>query len=100
MTKLPVPLVFDWNEGNRDKNLIKHNVQFKESEEVFFNEPIKFLIDKKHSQKENRFFALGLTNKKRKLIISFAFRGKKIRIISARDQSKKERRLYEEKFNS
>ena len=87
------PLEFDWNKHNQFKNWEKHKVDYRECEQVFFNKPINFLYDKKHSQKEKRFIALGTTDKGRKLIITFIIRNKKIRIISARNQSRKERRL-------
>lgn len=90
------PSEFDWDEGNRDKNWRKHRVDWKETEEVFANEPIKIFKDIRHSQKENRYTALGITNKGRKLYLVFTIRNNKIRIISARNQSRKERRLYEE----
>lgn len=85
---------FDWNKGNIDKNLVKHKVDFREAEEIFFNKPVKFYPDTKHSQKEERFIALGVTSKSRKLTIIFTKRKNKIRIISARDQNKRERRQY------
>lgn len=94
MKKLPIPVSFDWDKGNIDKNWIKHKVHFKEAEEIFFNKPLRTFKDKRHSQKEDRFVALGETNKRRKLYIVFTFRNRKARIISARNQSKKERRLY------
>ena len=53
---------FDWDDGNIEKNWIKHKVSFKECEEIFFNEPLLILDDIKHSQKEYRYFALGKTN--------------------------------------
>lgn len=95
MAKLPVPVSFDWDEGNIEKNWKKHSVHYKEAEEVFLNKPLKTFQDVKHSQKEDRFVALGTTNKKRRLYITFMIREQKIRVISARDQSKKERRVYE-----
>lgn len=95
MAKIPSPIAFDWDLGNLDKNWKKHKVSFRETEEIFFNKPIKFFEDAKHSQKENRFVALGITNKKRRLCIIFMIRAEKIRIISARTQSKKEREIYE-----
>ena len=97
MRKLPAPLSFDWDEGNLSKNWQKHEVHFKEAEEIFFNRPVKIYSDSSHSAKEKRFLTYGITNKGRKLTIIFTFRNKKIRIISARDQSKKERRLYDKK---
>ena len=104
MEKLLVPLRFDWDQGNIEKNWQKHKVHFKEVEEVFFNKPLIILEDIKHSQIEGRFIALGITNENRNLYIVFTVRSDKIskaflriRIISARDQSKDERRLYAEK---
>ena len=98
--KLPIPLSFDWNKGNVDKNFIKHKVSCREAEEVFFDEGVLILIDINHSQKEERFVALGTTNKGKKLIISFTIREDKVRIISARDQSRKERKFYEQETKS
>jgi len=88
---------FDWDEGNRDKNYQKHKVSFKEAEEIFFNRPLKIFKDKKHLQVEERFIALGKTDNGRKLFIAFTIRKNKLRIISARNQSRKERKIYEKK---
>jgi len=90
------PLAFDWDEANKDKNWVKHEVDFRECEQVFLNRPLKTFCDIKHAQKEDRFIALGITNKKRKLYLVFTIRNSKIRIISARNQSRKERRIYEQ----
>lgn len=98
--KLPVPLSFEWDEGNRDKNYKKHKVHYKETEELFFNKPVIIYEDVSHSQTEQRYSALGITKKMRKLYVTFTIRNSKIRIISARDQSKNERRLYEKKTNT
>lgn len=95
--KLPIPISFDWNKGNIDKNWEKHKVHFKEAEEIFFNKPLKIYKDIKHSQKEDRYIAFGVTNQGRKLNISFTTRNNKIRVISARDQSTKERKIYAKK---
>lgn len=54
---------FDWDVGNSVKNWIKHQVSVKESEQVFFNEPIIVLEDIKHSKGESRFYLLGKTDK-------------------------------------
>ena len=91
------PLSFDWDEHNQDKNWHKHQVKFRECEQIFSNKQLKIFIDIKHSQIEPRFTALGKTNRGRKLIITFTIRNKKIRIISARNQSHQERKLYEAK---
>jgi hypothetical protein len=93
--KLPIPISFNWDKGNVDKNWKKHQVHFKEAEEIFFNRPLKIFSDKGHSIKEQRFAALGVTNLKRRLTIIFIYRNNKIRVISARNQSQKERGEYE-----
>lgn|SRR3989344_3052722 len=93
--KFPVPLGFDWDTGNIEKSWGKHKVYHKEAEEVFFNKPLKIFRDKKHSADETRFVAYGINSSNRKLTLVFTIRKQKIRIISARDQSKKERRVYE-----
>ena|SRR3989338_2817177 len=94
---LKKPLTFDWDEGNKEKNVKKHNVQNNETEEVFFNNPV-LLKDKEHSEREERFFAFGYTDKGRQLIISFTLRGEKqekIRPIMSRDQNKREKEFYQ-----
>lgn len=97
MKKTPTPIRFDWDEGNIEKNWEKHGVHQKEAEEVFTNKPIKIYVDIKHSQAEERFVALGKSNLSRKLYLVFTVRNEQIRIISARNQSNKERKFYEEK---
>lgn len=87
---------FDWDEGNLDKNWIKHRVSSVECEEVFFNFPLMLSDDEKHSKEEKRYYVLGQTNNGRNLFISFTVRDKQIRVISARDMSRKERKIYGE----
>ncbi len=86
---------FDWDEGNKEKNWEKHHVTIKEAEEVFANKPYYLTRDQEHSQKEERFSILGVTNKKRLLAVFFTIRNNNIRVISARDQDRKERKTYE-----
>lgn len=85
---------FEWNRGNIGKNK-KHNVEDKEAEEVFLDDRKVILKDLLHSGKEERFIILGKTKKGRLLYLVFTKRRNKIRIISARDISKKEVHLYE-----
>ncbi|MBF0553110.1 MAG: BrnT family toxin [Nitrospirae bacterium] len=91
---------FEWDAGNKDKNQLKHNVHWLECEEVFFNWPLIVKQDTLHSKAESRYAALGKTVRNRLLVIVFTIRDKKIRIISARDMSKKERNIYEEKIKN
>jgi hypothetical protein len=87
---------FEWDEGNRDKNWINHQVTTGECEEVFFNLPLFLQADLTHSEREARSFVLGHTNEGRYLFIVFTIRSDKIRVISARDMSNKERTAYGE----
>ncbi|MFC1744520.1 BrnT family toxin [Candidatus Riflebacteria bacterium] len=86
---------FDWDDANREKNWQKHGITHLEAEELFFNIPVLVSPDKKHSKKEMRFYTLGKTNSNRWLFIVFTVRKNLIRVISARDMTGKERRVYE-----
>ncbi|HBE91277.1 MAG TPA: hypothetical protein DDW55_01665 [Gammaproteobacteria bacterium] len=88
---------FDWDEGNYRKNE-KHGVSMAEAEQVFFNTPLLMMEDPKHSSQESRYHALGKSDDKRPLHITFTLRnaGEKIRVISARDMHRKERVIYEQ----
>ncbi len=86
---------FQWDEHNAKKNWQKHKVTPAECEEIFFNRPLLVADDVRHSQSERHFFAIGKTDLDRKLFIVFTVRKKLIRIISARNMNKKEKRRYE-----
>jgi len=87
---------FEWDKGNSDKSWIRHHVTQGECEQVFFNEPIVVSSDIKHSQTEGRWYVLGKTDGERLLFIVFTIRKNRIRVISARDANKKERKIYDE----
>lgn len=86
---------FEWDAGNARKN-DKHGVSAGEAEQVFFNAPLLLLADEKHSQDEARHHALGTTDAGRVLHITFTLRQSLIRVISARDASRKERASYDQ----
>jgi len=88
---------FEWDEHNAEKNWKKHSVSFSESEEIFSNPPLLVADDLKHSEKEKRFLALGQTYAKRLLYVVLTIRGANIRVISARDMNRKERKEYEDR---
>jgi uncharacterized DUF497 family protein len=85
---------FEWDEHNKEKNKLKHSVDWFEAEEIFANVPIIFFYDTKHSRSEVRYVAFGKTDGGRLLLVVFTVRGQKVRVISARDQNKKEREYY------
>jgi uncharacterized protein len=96
MLDLSQALGFDWDDGNSLKSAERHSVSQAEAEQVFADENLLLAEDVKHSQDEARYHALGRTVEARLLQVTFALRenGKKIRVISARDMSRKERVLY------
>jgi len=93
---------FDWNQGNINKNWVRHGVTDSECEQVFFNQPLIILPDLKHSIQEERFYALGRTDSDRTMFVVFSLRKKLVRVISARDMNRKEKKEYKkyEKENS
>ena len=85
---------FQWDKANAEKNWLKHSVTPFECEQIFFNTPLIVADDEKHSQREDRYYALGKTDKDKLLFIVFIIRNNNIRVISARNMNKKERQVY------
>lgn len=83
---------FEWDKYNSEKIKKNHDVKSFECEQVSFNLPVIAGDDEKHSETENRFYVLGQTDSGRLLFLVFTVRKNKLRVISARDMNKKERR--------
>lgn len=88
---------FEWDRDKAAANLRKHGVSFEEASSVFgdalaitFNDPL-------HSVGEHRYLAFGVSHSGVLLVVSFAERRKRIRIISARRATRAERNIYEER---
>ena len=86
---------FEWDDHNADKIWSKHHIAPSECEQIFFNLPIIIADDEKHSKKEKRYYALGHTDINRLLFVVFTVRKDRIRVISARNMSRKERKVYQ-----
>lgn len=89
---------FQWDAGNGRKSADKHAVSQSEAEQIFFNEPLLLVADARHSRSEQRLHAIGRTEDGRILHVTFTLRDEDrlIRVISARDASRKERTRYEQ----
>jgi uncharacterized protein len=87
---------FDWDDGNVRKSSDRHGVTQLEAEQIFIDPKLLILADEKHSSEKIRYQAYGETAAGRKLQISFTLRddASMIRVISARDMSRKERARY------
>jgi len=86
---------FDWDEANGPKIWTKHEVSPMECEQVFFNLPVVADHDERHSSFEIRYYVLGQTDAGRRLFVVVTVREEHLRVISARDMSRKERKVYE-----
>ncbi|MGD0488893.1 MAG: BrnT family toxin [Syntrophorhabdales bacterium] len=87
---------FEWDRGNIEKNWERHRVAYVECEEVLLSGQFIITKDTAHSIAEDRYRVLGKTDEGRILFLAFTLRGGKIRVITARDANKKERKTYEE----
>ena len=91
---------FIWDTGNHIKNVLKHSVSNEECEAIFVNRFGIVFDDVRHSIQEARYIIIGPTGESRILTISFTIRNNFVRVISARDASRKERKIYEETFKT
>lgn len=87
---------FEWDEDKATTNLKKHNVAFDEAASVFGDPLAVTFADPDHSADEARFIILDSSNRNRVLIISHTDREDRVRIISARKATPRERKVYEE----
>jgi len=91
---------FEWDDGNVYKNEEKHGLNYKRIEEIFFNEPLIVIGDFSHSIGECRCIAFGKDDEGVKLMVVFTVRGDCIRVISAREMTKKEKAFYDSNKNN
>jgi len=92
--------IFKWDINKAETNLKKHGVGFNEASTVF-GDPLALLMpDPDHSISEMRYVLLGMSNRQRLLVVAFAERPPKTRLISARRDTKQVRRRYEENEES
>jgi uncharacterized protein len=87
---------FEWGLAKAAANVVQHGVPFAEAVTVFQDPLAKIHDDPDHSATERRDIIVGHSLQGRLLLVSFTDRGSKIRLISARPVSRRERRDYEE----
>jgi len=90
-------IVFDWDPAKAKRNLKNHGVSFEEAKSAFFDDYARQFFDESHSENEDRFLLLGVSNHSRILLICHCELDSEdvIRIISARKATAKEKKLYE-----
>lgn len=87
---------FEWDAGKAAANVVKHRVSFEEAATVFGDPLGRIVADPRHSSEEERSVLLGVSHRRRLLVVMYVDRGKALRIISARKATRRERRNYEE----
>lgn len=89
-------LVFTWDEAKNAENKRKHHVSFEEAATIFTNFPLEVFYDPDHSGHEDRYLAIGFSNRGRVLLVVHCENssGTKIRIISARKATRREQRAF------
>ncbi len=90
------PLKFSWDENKALINQQKHGISFEEAKTVFYDDYARLIADPDHSQQEERFLLLGLSEQFRLLLVCHCYRdsGGQLRIISARKANKSEQQQY------
>lgn len=89
-------LIFEWDAEKARDNEQKHGVGFLEASEVFDDDHSSTVQDPDHSADEDRCLIFGLSKQGRYLVVSYTERGERVRLISARQMTARERRAYEE----
>ena len=89
-------LTFGWDEVKAKENLKKHGVNFEEGKTIFNDSFLFTFPDIEHSVNEERYINIGLSANGRILIVIHTERQEKIRIVSCRKATARERRFYEE----
>ena len=91
-------MAYEWNSAKAAANLRKHGVSFAEAASVFLDSMALTFNDPDHSNEEDREITIAVSTKQRVLFVSHCARGDRIRIISARKATQKERRQYAERI--
>ena len=88
--------MFEWDEAKAQSNVAKHGVSFEEAATTF-GDPLSLTIaDSLHSGDEERLILLGVSGAQRLLVVVHAERNEKVRLISAREATRSERKQYEQ----
>lgn len=87
---------FEWDAEKADANIKKHRVSFEEALTVFADPLARILSDVDHSDEERREIIVGPSRDQRLLVVGFTEREKVVRLIYARESTRRERQDYEE----
>jgi hypothetical protein len=89
-------IIFEWDENKNEINKKKHGLSFETAKEVFYDDDAILFDDPDHSNGEERFLIIGMTESSKICIVSHCYRDSDnvIRLISAREATKREKQIY------
>jgi len=92
-----MPLEFEWDADKAESNRHKHGVSFEEASSVFGDRLSSTVPDADHSSwQDARWVTMGMSCRHRLLVVIHSDRDTRVRLISAREATRRERRQYEE----
>jgi hypothetical protein len=86
---------FEWDDAKAKTNLQKHTISFDEGATIFNDPLVATILDQRHFEEEQRFVAIGMSVDGNLLVVSYAEREERFRLISCRRATRTERRKYE-----
>jgi len=89
---------FEWDDKKNEINIFRHDISFEEASTVFDDDYAVTLYDEEHSEYEDRFIVIGISENSFELTVCHCYRGENediVRIISARKANKIEHEIYE-----
>jgi uncharacterized DUF497 family protein len=89
---------FAWDPGKAKRNLAKHGISFDDAQTVFDDDLFLVFADPDHSTDEHRFIVMGRSKRGSLLVVAYTERSNEIRLISAREATRQERKTYAEEI--
>ncbi len=89
-------MMFEWDANKAATNLVKHGISFDEAKTVFDDPLYVGFYDPDHSDEEHRYIMIGMSLQNRLLMMAYTERGDIVRLISAREATRVERKAYEQ----
>lgn len=87
---------FEWDETKNQTNIRKHGVSFETARRIFEG-PVLSWLDVRRVYGEDRYISVGSIGAGALLVVAYTVRNRRVRLISARPASRKERQAYDEK---
>lgn len=91
--------IFEWDDEKEKKNIQKHKITFSAAATVFADDNRLEILDEEHSEAEERYKVIGRIGAAVSIVlVVYTPRGNRIRIISARKATSRERKMYYDNY--